>query len=74
MRQVHSYRVLLRKEPEGGYTVFVPTLPGCITYGNTIDHALKMAKEAIDLYLETLKELGEEIPTEQNVFEYHLTV
>ena len=32
-----SYRVLLREEPEGGYTVTVPTLPGCITYGETID-------------------------------------
>ena len=48
-----NYRILLRKEPEGGYTVVVPTLPGCITYGDTIDEAIKMAKEAIGLYIES---------------------
>jgi predicted RNase H-like HicB family nuclease len=51
-----SYRILLRKEPEGGYTVTVPSLPGCITYGNTIEDAKKMAKEAIELYIESLRE------------------
>jgi antitoxin HicB len=45
-----TYRILLRKEPEGGYTVLVPALPGCITYGKTIEEAIKMAKEAIDMY------------------------
>ncbi|MDL1966270.1 MAG: type II toxin-antitoxin system HicB family antitoxin, partial [Candidatus Desulfofervidus auxilii] len=45
-----SYRILLRKEPEGGYTVIVPSLPGCVTYGDTIEEAIEMAKEAIELY------------------------
>ena len=49
-----SYRVLLREEPEGGYTVTVPTLPGCITYDETIPEAVAMAKEAIELYVESL--------------------
>ena len=49
-----SYRILLREEPEGGYTVTVPTLPGCITYGETITEAIAMAREAIELYLESL--------------------
>jgi predicted RNase H-like HicB family nuclease len=47
-----SYKVLLRKEPEGGYTVIVPSLPGCVTYGDTIEEGMKMAKEAIELYIE----------------------
>ncbi len=47
-----NYRINLRREPEGGYTVFVPSLPGCITYGETVDEAIAMANEAIDLYLE----------------------
>ena len=59
------YRVLLRKEPEGGYTVIVPSLPGCITYGEGVEEAKEMAREAIDVYLESLKEHGEEIPTEE---------
>ena len=69
-----SYRVLLRKEPEGGYTVVVPSLPGCVTYGDTIEEAIKMAKEAIELYIESLKEHGEEIPTEEGTFEYTLMI
>ena len=45
--KVLNYRILLRKEPEGGYTVMVPLLPGCVTYGETIEEAIDMAKEAI---------------------------
>lgn len=69
-----SYRILLRKEPEGGYTVTVPTLPGCITYGDDVTEAIEMAKEAIALYLESLKAHGEEIPTEVDTLEYTVTV
>ena len=53
---------MLKKEPEGGYTVSVHSLPGCITYGETIDHAIDMAREAIDLYIQELIERKEEIP------------
>jgi predicted RNase H-like HicB family nuclease len=73
MKQL-NYRILLRKEPEGGYTVIVPSLPGCITYGKTIEEATNMAKEAIELYLETLRDHGEEIPTEEGMFEYNLPI
>lgn len=64
-----SYRVLLREEPEGGYTATVPTLPGCITYGATIPEAVSMAKEAIALYVESLIAHGEVIPTEESILE-----
>ncbi|OPX21238.1 MAG: antitoxin HicB [Planctomycetales bacterium 4484_113] len=56
-----SYRILLKKEPEGGYTVTVPTLVGCVTYGETVEEAIEMAREAIALYIESLKAHGEEI-------------
>jgi predicted RNase H-like HicB family nuclease len=69
-----NYRILLRKEPEGGYTVIVPSLPGCVTYGDTVEEAIEMAKETIELYIESLKEHGEEIPTEEGTLEYTLTV
>jgi len=69
-----SYRILLRKEPEGGYTVIVPSLPGCVTYGDSIDEAIDMAKEAIELYIESMEEHGEEIPTEEGILEYTLNV
>lgn len=69
-----TYRVLLKREPEGGYTVTVPSLPGCVTYGDTIEEAVEMAREAIELYLESLREDGEEIPTEEDALEYALSV
>lgn len=47
-----TYKILLTKEPEGAYTATVPALPGCVTYGDNVDHAIPMAKEAIELYLE----------------------
>jgi len=72
--QIISYRILLRNEPEGGYTVTVPSLPGCVTYGESIEEATEMAKEAIELYLESLKAHNEEIPTDEGVLEYTLTV
>ncbi|MEX2706993.1 MAG: type II toxin-antitoxin system HicB family antitoxin [Candidatus Freyrarchaeum guaymaensis] len=69
-----NYRVLLRKEPEGGYTVIVPSLPGCVTYGDTIEEAIEAAREAVELYLESLRAHSEEIPTEEETLEYTLTV
>jgi len=73
-KQVKNFRILLRKEPEGGYTVIVPLLPGCVTYGDTLDDAITMAEEAIELYIESLIADGEEVPTERNTFEYMLAV
>ncbi len=58
----HTYRILLNKEPEGGFTVTVPALPGCITYGESMDEAIVNAKEAIELFLESLIAHGERIP------------
>ena len=52
--KVGHYTAIFQKEPEGGYTVIVPSLKGCVTYGETIDEAKKMAKEAIKAYLGSL--------------------
>jgi len=69
-----TYRILLNEEPEGGFTVMVPSLPGCITHGNNLNHALEMAKEAIEGYVELLREQGEPIPDDSNTLEYSLTL
>jgi len=68
-----TYRIRLTKEPEGGYTVTVPALPGCVTFGGTVEEAIDMAREAIELYIESLQAHGEEIPSEQSTLEYTLT-
>ena len=62
----------MRKEEEGGYTVLVPALPGCITYGETVEEAIEMAKEAIELYVEELRDHGEIVPDDSNLLEYSL--
>ena len=72
--KILNFKILLKKEPEGGFTVFVPSLPGCITFGDTVDESIINAKEAIELYIESLKSHGEEIPTEENMLEYTLTL
>lgn len=72
--KILRYKITLKKEPEGGYTVIVPSLPGCITYGENIDEAIEMAREAIELYIASLKAHKEEIPTEEGLLEYTLTV
>jgi len=69
-----SYRVLFREEPEGGFTVLVPVLPGCITYGKNLDEAKLNAQEAIELYIESLKAHGEEVPDESGTLHYNLTI
>jgi len=45
-------KVVLAKQEEGGYTIYVPSLPGCISQGETKNEALRNIKEAIELYLE----------------------
>ncbi|MFL5624559.1 MAG: type II toxin-antitoxin system HicB family antitoxin [Ktedonobacteraceae bacterium] len=45
-------KVVLEPSDEGGYTIYVPSLPGCISEGETAEEALKNIKEAIELYLE----------------------
>jgi len=53
-----KFKIVLEKSDEGGYTVYVPSLPGCISEGDTEEEALANIKEAIELYLE---------PTEDDV-------
>ncbi len=55
-------KVVLEPSDEGGYTVYVPSLPGCISEGETVEEALTNIREAIDLYLEPVEDdwvLGE---------------
>ncbi len=73
MKQL-TYRILLNPEPEGGYTVTVPALPGCVTWGEDIDNAIEMAKEAIEAYIESMVANNEKVPDESKTLEYALTL
>lgn len=46
-------KIVLEEQEEGGFTVYVPSLSGCISQGDTVKEALKNIKEAIELYLDT---------------------
>ena len=47
-------KVVLEPSPDGGYTAYVPALPGCISEGETEKEAMANIREAIDLYLEPI--------------------
>ena len=72
MPKTRTFRIVLRKEPEGAYAVMVTSLPGCITWGETVEHALEMAKEAKEGYIAVLEEEGETIPDDNGTLEYSL--
>ncbi|HEY5294006.1 MAG TPA: type II toxin-antitoxin system HicB family antitoxin [Gaiellaceae bacterium] len=57
-----DFEVVLSPENDGGYSVTVPTLPGCASQGETRDEALAMIREAIEVYLESLVAHGDPIP------------
>jgi predicted RNase H-like HicB family nuclease len=60
----YYFTVVYEPQPEGGFTVLVPALPGCISQGETLEEARRMIKEAIELYIEVLLEDGKPIPDE----------
>lgn len=54
----------LREEPEGGFTINVPALPGCISFGDTFEEAMTMIAEAMELWLDVAREEGFVIPAQ----------
>ncbi|MBI2463830.1 type II toxin-antitoxin system HicB family antitoxin [Candidatus Peregrinibacteria bacterium] len=58
----YEFEAIFMPQKEGGFTVEVPDLPGCISEGDTLEDAEKNIQEAIGLYLETLEERGIPLP------------
>ncbi len=50
------YKIIFEPQEEGGYTAYVPKLPGCVSEGETYNEAYNNIKEALELYITTLKE------------------
>ena len=63
MEKTSHYNIILSPEPKGGFTVIVPALPGCVTFGK--NEAKRMAKDAIEAYIASLKKHNEPIPTSE---------
>ncbi len=58
------FKVVLEPSEDGGFTVYVPALPGCISEGDSVEEALANIREAIELYLEPVEHdlpLGEQV-------------
>jgi len=62
--KIYNYTVIFEKEKDGGYHVFCPALSGCHTQGDTYDKAMKNIKDAIKLFIESLKAHREPVPEE----------
>ena len=62
-----TYTVVLIPEEVGGFSVEVPALSGCVTQVETKEEAMRVAREAISLYVESLKADEEEVPVERGV-------
>jgi predicted RNase H-like HicB family nuclease len=60
-----TYSVHIEPMEEGGYSVEVPALPGCVTWGHTYEEAVAMGKDAIEGFLASLQKHGEPIPVEK---------
>lgn len=66
--KIFEYTVIFEPTEEGGYTVYVPALPGLTTEGRTLDEAKKMAEEAIECHIEALIVSGLSVPKEEKDF------
>lgn len=64
VKKVLKYTVVFEPSDEGGYVASVPTLPGCLSQGETFEETVIMIKDAISGYLVVLKDKGQEIPRE----------
>jgi predicted RNase H-like HicB family nuclease len=61
---IMRYTVVLEQEDDGGFSASVPALPGCHSQGDTRADAMANIREAIELYVEALRDAGEPVPTE----------
>ena len=62
-----NYPIVIHKDIDSDYGVIVPDLPGCFSAGSTIDEAIAMATEAIELHMEGLIEDGQKVPAPRDI-------
>jgi predicted RNase H-like HicB family nuclease len=70
MEAMMNFPVVIHKDPKSDYGVIVPDLPGCFSAGRTIDEALAMAREAIELHLDGMIDDGEAVPKPGAIEDY----
>lgn len=60
------YTVILQRESDGGYVAVVPSLPGCVSQGDSREEVLKNIEEAAELYIEDVQATGDPLPVEDH--------
>lgn len=73
MAKTYQYTVHFEQAPDGVIIATVPALRGCVSYGQTVDEAEKNIREAIECYLAGLRDIGEEIPVEEQPVSISIT-
>lgn len=62
MNQSNGYTVVIEPAEDGGYGVFVPDLPGCVSHGDTVEQAKRMIGQAIRGHVALLRDKGQAVP------------
>jgi predicted RNase H-like HicB family nuclease len=73
-QRTREYTAFFEPNEHGGYTVVVPALPGLVTEGKSLEHARRMAKDAVRCYIEGLEKADEPIPAEGETVQLRLSV
>lgn len=73
-KQVRSFTAFFDRNRNGAYTVTIPSLPGLVTEGETIEDARRMAEDAVQCYVEGLRKDSEDIPEETESAQVRITV
>ena len=66
--KTYLFKIEFQEEEDGRWSVWVPDLPGCTTWGNTKKEAVENIKEAFELYIEDVIEAGDKLPESAEVF------
>ena len=69
-----EYTIHLVPGEQGGFSVYVPALPGCFSQGATEEEAIANAREAIECHIAGMRKAGEEIPTENGILQHKVNV
>jgi predicted RNase H-like HicB family nuclease len=73
-KRAYEYTTFFESNEHGGYTVTIPSLPGLVTEGKDLEHARSKAKDAIQCYIEGLKQAKERIPVEREIAQLKISV
>lgn len=73
-KKVLEYNAIFQKEVEGGFSVWIPDLPGCTSQGETFEEATENIREAVLLYLDDKKDAVEDLPDVRHQFMVPISV